>query len=50
MTSAHSPQLSQNLLFVGRESVPFGDLEDYIVYSQNTTLTAGGFPVSCESI
>lgn len=50
MTTTHSPQLSQDLLFVGRENVPFGDLEDYIVCSQNTTSVASGFPVSCESI
>lgn len=29
VTTAHSPQLSPYLLFVGRENVPFGNLEDY---------------------
>lgn len=29
VTTAHSPKLSPYLLFVGRENVPFGNLEDY---------------------
>jgi hypothetical protein len=38
------------LLFVGGEKRLFGNLADYIVYSQNTASAASGFPVSFESV